>query len=57
VVALSIAIDQHPSLQSAQVGKLEPIAHLLGKLAGDPEPASSHRRASAATRPAALNSG
>jgi hypothetical protein len=25
VVALSIAIEQHPSLQSAQVGKLELI--------------------------------
>jgi hypothetical protein len=34
---MSIPIEQHPSLQSAQVGKLEPIAHLLGKLAGDPE--------------------
>jgi hypothetical protein len=31
------SIEQHPSLQSAQVGKLEPIAHLLGKLASDPE--------------------
>jgi hypothetical protein len=33
---MSIAIEQHRSLQSAQIGKLEPIAHLLGKLAGDP---------------------
>jgi hypothetical protein len=33
VVAFSIAIEQHPSLQSAQVGKFEPIARLLGKLA------------------------
>ena len=37
VIAFPAAIQQRSGVQAAQVGKLEPIAHLLGDLAGDAE--------------------